>query len=150
MMNLLKISALVFLSSSVVGCGGEGGGGSASAPAVPSVQAIEDTVDIVAAPDFSFDIGKKITVSMDYAGVTDGALHLYVEAAHTMDNGEIIADPTSRITTLYPTRVDTVELEVNGNWSQLYVQWVPMSAQETEKNWVIELNEPSDSYLISF
>ncbi|MBO0206294.1 hypothetical protein J0678_25015, partial [Vibrio alginolyticus] len=75
-----------------------------------------------------------------------GALHLYSKAAYTTAIGDVIADPTSRITTLYPNMAGDVELEVNGNWTHLYAQWVPMSAQESEQNWSIALNNSNNNY----
>ncbi|MCV5920087.1 hypothetical protein OFN60_42300, partial [Escherichia coli] len=76
----------------------------------PSVQVLDNTADIVAERDFSFDIGEKITLSVNYTGSHEGALHLYSKAAYTTVNGDVIADPTSRITTLYPNMAGDVEL----------------------------------------
>ncbi|EJE4689681.1 hypothetical protein AWI38_002062, partial [Vibrio parahaemolyticus] len=117
---------------------------------MPSVQVLDNTADIVAERDFSFDIGEKITLSVNYTGSSEGALHLYSKAAYTTANGDVIADPTSRITTLYPNMAGDVELEVNGNWTHLYAQWVPMSAQESEQNWSIALNNSNNNYHIDF
>ena len=64
--------------------------------------------DIVAQRDFSFDVGEKITLSIDYSGSTKGALHLYSEAAFVKADGEVIPDPVSRITTIYPELTDEV------------------------------------------
>lgn len=132
--------------SLLTACGGGGDGGKSNpVAAVPA-----SSEDIVAQRDFSFDIGKKITLSVNYAGATKGALHIYSEAAFTKDNGEVIAEPTSRMTTIYPDLTDVVELEVNGNWPNLYVRWVPMSSAESEQSWSIALDEPSNSYHLAF
>ncbi len=122
-----KLLTIMFVPVFIVACGGGGGGGGGSStPApTPTVETIDNTQDIVAERDFSFDIGETITISMNYQGSADGALHLYTKAAFTTENGVVVADPMSRITTIYPTRTSEVELEVNGNWSQLYAQWVP-------------------------
>ncbi len=145
-----KLLTIMFASTLVAACGGGGGGGS-STPAPTSVaDEVDDTQDIVAQRDFSFDIGETITLSMNYQGSADGALHLYTKAAFTTENGDVIADPMSRITTVYPTRTSQVELEVNGNWTKLYAQWVPMSASESEKNWVISLNQSNNNYHLDF
>ncbi|WP_061035341.1 MULTISPECIES: hypothetical protein [Vibrio] len=147
-----KLLTIMFVPVFIVACGGGGGGGGGSStPApTPTVETIDNTQDIVAERDFSFDVGETITISMNYQGSADGALHLYTKAAFTTENGVVVADPMSRITTIYPTRTSEVELEVNGNWSQLYAQWVPMSANESEKNWVVSLNQSNNNYHIDF
>ncbi|HDM8193061.1 hypothetical protein [Vibrio harveyi] len=144
-----KLLTIMFASTLVAACGGGGGGSSTPAP-TPVADEVDDTQDIVAQRDFSFDIGETITLSMNYQGSADGALHLYTKAAFTTENGDVIADPMSRITTVYPTRTSQVELEVNGNWTKLYAQWVPMSASESEKNWVISLNQSNNNYHLDF
>ncbi|ELI6424857.1 hypothetical protein [Vibrio harveyi] len=145
-----KLLTIMFASTLVAACGGGGGGGSSTPAPAPVADEVDDTQDIVAQRDFSFDIGETITLSMNYQGSADGALHLYTKAAFTTENGDVIADPMSRITTVYPTRTSQVELEVNGNWTQLYAQWVPMSASESEKNWVISLNQSNNNYHLDF
>lgn len=147
-----KLLTIMFVPVFIVACGGGGGGGGGSStPApTPTVETIDNTQDIVAERDFSFDVGETITISMNYQGSADGALHLYTKAAFTTEDGVVVADPMSRITTIYPTRTSEVELEVNGNWSQLYAQWVPMSANESEKNWVVSLNQSNNNYHLDF
>ncbi|WP_274881584.1 hypothetical protein [Vibrio harveyi] len=145
-----KLLTIMFASTLVAACGGGGGGGSSTPAPAPVADEVDDTQDIVAQRDFSFDIGETITLSMNYQGSADGALHLYTKAAFTTENGDVIADPMSRITTVYPTRTSQVELEVNGNWTKLYAQWVPMSASESEKNWVISLNQSNNNYHLDF
>ncbi|WP_104028435.1 hypothetical protein [Vibrio jasicida] len=147
-----KLLTIMFVPVFIVACGGGGGGGGGgSTPTpTPTVETIDNTQDIVAERDFSFDVGETITISMNYQGSADGALHLYTKAAFTTENGVVVADPMSRITTIYPTRTSEVELEVNGNWSQLYAQWVPMSANESEKNWVVSLNQSNNNYHLDF
>jgi len=161
--KLFTISSLPLL---VAACGGGGGSSSAApaqtpsatpipvqtpaSPAQPAVAAITDTSEIVAQAGFSFDVGEKISLSMDYTGTTPGALHLYSESAFVMSNGDIVADPLSRITTVYPTQINVVELEVNGNWDQIYARWVPMSSSEQEQSWVISLDQSSNSYHLAF
>ncbi|HAS6967806.1 TPA: hypothetical protein NGT82_002846 [Vibrio parahaemolyticus] len=152
MKHSTKLLMTTLISALTVACGGGGGGGGSTTPPAPtpSVQVLDNTADIVAERDFSFDIGEKITLSVNYTGSTEGALHLYSKAAYTTVNGDVIADPTSRITTLYPNMAGDVELEVNGNWTHLYAQWVPMSAQESEQNWSIALNNSNNNYHIDF
>ncbi|TOI46057.1 hypothetical protein [Vibrio parahaemolyticus] len=152
MKHSTKLLMTTLISALTVACGGGGGGGGSTTPPAPtpSVQVLDNTADIVAERDFSFDIGEKITLSVNYTGSTEGALHLYSKAAYTTANGDVIADPTSRITTLYPNMAGNVELEVNGNWTHLYAQWVPMSAQESEQNWSIALNNSNNNYHIDF
>ena len=145
-----KLLTIMFASTLVAACGGGGGGGSSTPAPTPVADEVDDTQDIVAQRDFSFDIGETITLSMNYQGSADGALHLYTKAAFTTENGDVIAAPMSRITTVYPTRTSQVELEVNGNWTKLYAQWVPMSASESEKNWVISLNQSNNNYHLDF
>jgi hypothetical protein len=147
-----KLLTIMFVPVFIVACGGGGGGGGGSStPApTPTVETIDNTQDIVAERDFSFDVGETITISMNYQGSADGALHLYTKAAFTTEDGVVVADPMSRITTIYPTRTSEVELEVNGNWNQLYAQWVPMSANESEKNWVVSLNQSNNNYHLDF
>ncbi|MGR5335063.1 hypothetical protein ACPV5I_06530 [Vibrio gigantis] len=167
-----KISKLITMTSFslILGaCGGGGGGGgntsaspaqtpavtptpvqSPATPSQPAAAAAINTSDIVAPVGFSFDIGEKISLSMDYTGVTPGALHLYSESAFVMSNGDVVAEPTSRITTVYPTHTDVVELEVNGNWEQIYARWVPMSSKVQEQSWVIKLDQASNSYHLAF
>ncbi|MFW1334046.1 hypothetical protein ACEWBD_09365 [Vibrio parahaemolyticus] len=152
MKHSTKLLMTTLISALTVACGGGGGGGGSTTPPAPtpSVQVLDNTADIVAERDFSFDIGEKITLSVNYTGSTEGALHLYSKAAYTTVNGDVIADPTSRISTLYPNMAGDVELEVNGNWTHLYAQWVPMSAQESEQNWSIALNNSNNNYHIDF
>ncbi|WP_241573996.1 hypothetical protein [Vibrio parahaemolyticus] len=152
MKHSTKLLMTTLISALTVACGGGGGGGGSTTPPAPtpSVQVLDNTADIVAERDFSFDIGEKITLSVNYTGSTEGALHLYSKAAYTTVNGDVIADPTSRITTLYPNMAGDVELEVNGNWTHLYAQWVPMSAQESEQNWSLALNNSNNNYHIDF
>jgi|GEM_PF-1797674 len=159
-----KLLTIMSVSTLILACGGGGGGdssggssgsGSSSTPAPTPAQTtataqLKDTQDIVAQRDFSFCIGDKIMLSMNYQGTADGALHLYTKSAFTTADGVEIADPTSRVTTIYPTRTNQVELEVNGNWSKLYAQWVPMSASEPEQNWVITLNQSNKNYHLDF
>ncbi|MEZ8224438.1 hypothetical protein BCV39_05920 [Vibrio sp. 10N.286.55.E10] len=166
-----KISKLITMTSFsliISACGGGGGGGGntsaspaqtpaatptptpAQLPALVIQPAAISTSDIVAPVGFSFDIGEKISLSMDYTGTTSGALHLYSESAFVMSNGDVVADPLSRITTVYPTQIDVVELEVNGNWEQIYARWVPMSSSEKEQSWVISLDQSSNSYHLAF
>ena len=166
-----KISKLITMTSFsliISACGGGGGGGGntsaspaqtpaatptptpAQLPALVIQPAAISTSDIVAPVGFSFDIGEKISLSMDYTGTTSGALHLYSESAFVMSNGDVVADPLSRITTVYPIQIDVVELEVNGNWEQIYARWVPMSSSEKEQSWVISLDQSSNSYHLAF
>ncbi|ROS69581.1 hypothetical protein [Vibrio crassostreae] len=167
MNKISKLITMTSLSLAITACGGGGGGGNTSAspaqtpaatptqtPAQLPASAIQpaaiSTSDIVAPVGFSFDIGEKISLSMDYTGTTSGALHLYSESAFVMSNGDVVADPLSRITTVYPTQIDVVELEVNGNWEQIYARWVPMSSSEKEQSWVISLDQSSNSYHLAF
>ncbi|MFZ3517972.1 hypothetical protein L2D39_05930 [Vibrio harveyi] len=152
-MNIFtRLLIIIFVSLLVVACGGGdgGGGGSSTPPPEASDDPIKGTQDIVAQRDFSFDVGETITLSMNYQGASDGALHLYTREEFMAENGDVIADPMSRITTIYPTRTNQVELEVNGNWTKLYAQWVPMNAGESEKNWVISLNQSNNNYHLDF
>ena len=140
-MNIFtRLLTIIFVSLLAVACGGGdgGGGGSSTPPPEASDDPIKGTQDIVAQRDFSFDVGETITLSMNYQGASDGALHLYTKEAFTAENGDVIADPMSRITTIYPTR------------TKLYAQWVPMSASESEKNWVISLNQSNNNYHLDF
>ena len=119
-MNIFtRLLTIIFVSLLAVACGGGdgGGGGSSTPPPEASDDPIKGTQDIVAQRDFSFDVGETITLSMNYQGASDGALHLYTREAFMAESGDVIADPTSRITTIYPTRTNQVELEVNGNWT---------------------------------
>lgn len=153
-----KLLTIMSASTFILACGGGGGGdssggsGSSASPTPAQTASAEltDTQDIVAQRDFSFCIGDKITLSMNYQGTADGALHLYTKSAFTTEDGVEIADPMSRITTIYPTQTNQVELEVNGNWSKLYAQWVPMSASEPEQSWVITLNQSNKNYHLDF
>ena len=160
--KLITMTSFSFIVSACGGGGGGGGGNTSASPAqtpdatpsptpAPAIQpAAISTSDIVAPVGFSFDIGEKISLSMDYTGKTAGALHLYTESVFVMSNGEVVAEPTSRITTVYPTPTDVVELEVNGNWEQIYARWVPMSSQEQEQSWVITLDQSSNSCHLAF
>ncbi|MCY9875544.1 hypothetical protein OTK59_03155 [Vibrio natriegens] len=151
MKHSTKLLITSLISALTVACGGGGGGGGSSTPPTPAVAEVSDnTADIVAERDFSFDIGEKITLSVNYTGSTEGALHLYSKAAYTTENGTVIADPTSRVTTVYPTETEDVELEVNGNWTHIYAQWVPMSTKESEQNWSIALNNTNNNYHLDF
>lgn len=151
MKHSTKLFITSLISALTVACGGGGGGGGSSTPPTPAVAEVSDnTADIVAERDFSFDIGEKITLSVNYTGSTGGALHLYSKAAYTTENGTVIADPTSRVTSVYPTETEDVKLEVNGNWTHLYAQWVPMSAKESEQNWSIALNNTNNNYHLDF
>ncbi|CAM3104122.1 MULTISPECIES: hypothetical protein [Vibrio] len=159
MQGLNRMTLTVLASLCFTGCGGGGGGeagssGGGASTTTPTVTAtstpIENTADIVASRDFSFDVGQVITLSVDYSGSSDGAVHLYSQAAFTSDSGEVIADPTSRITTIYPSRTSTVTLEVNSNWQQIYAHWVPMASNETELSQVVTLDQASHSYQVSF
>ncbi len=169
MNKISKLITMTSLSLAITACGGGGGGGgsntSASPAQIPAATPTQtpaqlpasviqpaaiSTSDIVAPVGFSFDIGEKISLSMDYTGTTSGALHLYSESAFVMSNGDVVADPLSRITTVYPTQIDVVELEVNGNWEQIYARWVPMSSSEKEQSWVISLDQSSNSYHLAF
>lgn len=152
-MNIFtRLLTIIFVSLLAVACGGGdgGGGGSSTPPPEASDDPIKGTQDIVAQRDFSFDVGETITLSVNYQGASDGALHLYTREAFMAENGDVIADPMSRITTIYSTRTNQVELEVNGNWTKLYAQWVPMNAGESEKNWVISLNQSNNNYHLDF
>ncbi|MED5505359.1 MAG: hypothetical protein VYC54_13185 [Pseudomonadota bacterium] len=152
-MNIFtRLLTIIFVSLLAVACGGGdgGGGGSSTPPPEASDDPIKGTQDIVAQRDFSFDVGETITLSMNYQGASDVALHLYTREVFMSENGDVIADPTSRITTIYPTRTNQVELEVNGNWTKLYAQWVPMNAGESEKKWVISLNQFNNNYHLDF
>ncbi|CAK2097056.1 Lipoprotein [Vibrio crassostreae] len=169
MNKISKLITMTSLSLAITACGGGGGGGGGNTSASPAqtpaatptqtpaqlpASAIQpaaiSTSDIVVPVGFSFDIGEKISLSMDYTGTTSGALHLYSESAFVMSNGDVVADPLSRITTVYPTQIDVVELEVNGNWEQIYARWVPMSSSEKEQSWVISLDQSSNSYHLAF
>lgn len=99
-----KLLTIMFASTLIAACGGGGGGGSSTPAPTPVADEVDDTQDLVAQRDFSFDIGETITLSMNYQGSADGALHFYTKAAFTTENGDVIADPMSRITTVYPTR----------------------------------------------
>ncbi|EDP59653.1 hypothetical protein [Vibrio sp. AND4] len=150
-MNIfLRSLTVIFAIPLVVACGGGEGSGSPSPAPEASVAPIQTTKDIVAQRDFSFDVGETITLSMDYQGSSDGALHLYTRAAFTTENGVEIGDPLSRITTVYPTRTNQIELKVNSNWTKLYAQWVPMSANEREQNLVISLDQSNHNYHLDF
>ena len=168
MNKISKLTTMISFSLILSACGGGGGGGGntsaspaqtpaatpsptpAQLPASTIQPAAISTSDIVAPVGFSFDIGEKISLSMDYTGTTSGALHLYSESAFVMSNGDVVADPLSRITTVYPIQIDVVELEVNGNWEQIYARWVPMSSSEKEQSWVISLDQSSNSYHLAF
>ncbi len=71
---------------------------------------------------------------MDYTGTTQ-ALHLYSESAFTASNGDVVVysflEWPNRLSN---THRDVVELEVNGNWEQIYARWVPMSSKEQEQS----------------
>ncbi|AUI88622.1 hypothetical protein BS333_20170 [Vibrio azureus] len=124
------------------------GDGEDSSSVTPVPKSLPNTESLVAARDFDFDIGTKITLSMNYKGENDGALHIYSEAAYTDSSGDAIGDPRSRLTTVYPKLTEQIELEINTNWQQLYVHWVPMNVNESEQNWVISLNQANNTYHI--
>lgn len=130
--------------------GGTSAGTSATgSEAVASTQ-IENTSDIVAARDFSFDVGEKIMLTIQQSSSTKGVIYIYERIEHTFEDGSVAPDPLSHVTTIYPSQTPTIELEVNTNWENLYLQWVPMSSSETEQTWTLPLNESSNSYLLSF
>ncbi|NLS11996.1 hypothetical protein HGP28_03705 [Vibrio sp. SM6] len=135
------------LSILLTACGGgNDGGGSSSSGSVPSTPSPISTADLYASPDFSFDVGQNITLSIDYQNVGAGALTLF---SQTLDlGGSLIADPTSRVLTLRPSNTSAVQLEVNQNWQEIYAQWVPESADEPEQMVVIKLDAASNSYHI--
>ncbi|WP_341665408.1 hypothetical protein [Vibrio sp.] len=144
---------ILVMSLFVTACGGGGGGGEStggSSGGTVVSEAIVRSSDIVAERDFDFDLGSEITLSIDNSSGETGALHLYSKAAHVSQDGTIYADPMSRITTIYPNETQTVAIEVNGNWSQLYAEWVPMNSSSLERYWTIELNQSSQSYSLSF
>ncbi|MCQ6513419.1 hypothetical protein NPN18_27040, partial [Vibrio parahaemolyticus] len=68
MKHSTKLLMTTLISALIVACGGGGGGGGSSTPPAPaptpSVQFLENTADIVAERDFSFDICEKITLSV--------------------------------------------------------------------------------------
>ena len=118
MNKISKLTTMISFSLILSACGGGGGGGGntsaspaqtpaatpsptpAQLPASTIQPAAISTSDIVAPVGFSFDIGEKISLSMDYTGTTAGALHLYSESAFVMSNGGVVAEPTSRFTTV--------------------------------------------------
>ncbi|MEF1307261.1 hypothetical protein QTO17_35955, partial [Vibrio owensii] len=65
-----KLLTIVFASTLVAACGGGGGGGGGSSTPAPApvVDETDDTQDIMAQRDFSFDVGETITLSMNYQG----------------------------------------------------------------------------------
>ncbi|MCQ6508001.1 hypothetical protein NPM20_24705, partial [Vibrio parahaemolyticus] len=69
------------ISELILAIGGDGGvRGSTTHPApapTPSLQVLDNTADIVAEREFSFEIVEKITLSLNYTGSTEGAFHLY-------------------------------------------------------------------------
>ena len=154
----LKCKPVILITSLfLVACGGGGDGGGVSGDVAGGnsgqTAVSEATVrsqDIVADRDFDFELGSEITLSIDNSSGETGALHLYSSAEYVSQDGTIYADPMSRITTIYPNETPTVSIEVNENWSQLYAQWVPMNSGSMERSWAIELNQPSQSYSLSF
>lgn len=168
MNSIIKLSTLISMTALISACGGGGGGGSSttSSPAqateattedaletpqktVEALQ-IEGTQDIVAARDFDFSVGETITLTVQYSSESDGAIHIYSDVAHTFEDGSVAPDPMSRITTLFASESQTVDLEVNGNWDTLYLNWVPNLASESEQVEVVTLNQTSHSYLVQF
>ncbi|WP_028022433.1 hypothetical protein [Enterovibrio calviensis] len=166
---ILKRLNLIALPLILTACGGGGGGdasggttgsaadtgntgGSDVTSSSPSAEAttLTNTDDIVAARAFKFCIGQTIQLSVNYSGSTSGALHIFSQADYIHANGDVDVDPLSRITTIYPDLTTDVDIEVNGNWEQLYARWVPMSSSESEQTLVINLDESSHSYLVSF
>lgn len=159
MINPIKPLTLFAALASVVACGGGGGGGGGqdtanTTPAkpveAPTETPIERTADLVADRTFSFDVGQLITLSIDKGNAGKGALHIYSQAAHTFENGDVAAEPTSRVTTIYPAETDEVTLQVNNNWTKIYAQWVPMTSSEEEQTWTIDLNQTQNAYHLAF
>ncbi|WP_117232539.1 hypothetical protein [Vibrio maerlii] len=153
--SISMVGLISFTVLTACGGGGGGGGSSSSTPKASDVDGGNSSgagvtparaEDIVAARDFSFDVGETITLSLDFSDANEGALHLYYKAAFVKENGEVIPDPVSRVTTVYPDLTDEVELEVNGNWEMLYARWVPMNSSDSEQVWSLQLGQPSNSY----
>lgn len=61
MKHSTKLLITSLISALTMACGGGGGGGGSSTPPTPAVAEVSDnTADIVAERDFSFDIGEKL------------------------------------------------------------------------------------------
>ncbi|EOD81419.1 hypothetical protein D515_04321 [Grimontia indica] len=159
-MNItLKRMTLIALPLFLTACGGGGGGdtstgsggsGSSDVSSSSPTTSLVNTEDIVAARAFKFCIGDAIQLSVNYSGSTPGALHVYSQADYVHANGDVDVDPLSRLTTIYPDLTTTVDIEINGNWEQIYARWVPMSSSELEQTFVVTLNQASGAYVISF
>ncbi|GEM74793.1 hypothetical protein [Vibrio sagamiensis] len=149
-MRYVIASLLMLAVLGIVACGGQENSVERSAPPVAQSPKPAQTSQIIAERDFSFNSSKKITLSVEYSVQGKGAFHVYYKAAHVSSEGLVIGDPTSRITTIYPEQDQVVEIEVNSNWSSLYIHWVPMSVYQSELTLAIPLNQASDHYHITF
>ncbi|CZF82337.1 hypothetical protein GCE9029_03166 [Grimontia celer] len=159
MNTIIKSLTLFTLPVFLIACGGGGGGdtsggsggsGSTDISSSSPTTSLVNTEDIVAPRAFKFCIGDAIQLSVNYSGSTSGALHVYSHADYVHTNGDVDVDPLSRLTTIYPDLTTSVDIEINGNWEQIYARWVPMSSSEPEQTFVVTLNQASGAYVISF
>ncbi len=139
--SILFSSCLCLL---LLGCGG-GGGSSSSGPSTP-IQPLVDTKDLVAERDFTFTTERTISVDLAALNLNQGAMHVFTQVAHTTPEGRHIADPTSLLTTLYLDKISTVDLLLNNNIDNLYIQWTPMHSGQ-EQTWELALSSDQVHYL---
>tara|TARA_Y100001956_G_scaffold82584_1_gene104130 strand:+ start:5125 stop:5562 length:438 start_codon:yes stop_codon:yes gene_type:complete len=137
----------IFALFTLAACGG-GGGGSNSSPSSATTQTV-DTENIVAERDFLFQLEHKISLDLIQSGSDKGVIHIYTQLDAELDDGRLIANPTSHLTSIYPQASPSTDLIVNRNWVALYLQWTPMGNGE-EKTFRLKLSPDQSQYLLQF
>ena len=128
---------LLGLALALHGCGGGGddSGGNTTAPVVdpvvtqPQEPAPENTAELAVPADFDFRTDSDVEISVGSVIPGEGIINIYHDFDyHDQVNDIYYPNYTTRVLSFDPNVTNGLTIQVNRNWSALYVEFVPMSA----------------------
>ena len=155
MMRLYTVMLVMFLFYLLSACGGGGDTDSADvAPdpvtPIPPLPAPLHTADIQAEASFDFRIDNTTTIHVDSAPPSRGIINIYYSTAfYDQELGKYYPDYSSLIASWRPSTDIPYSVSFNKNWSGLLFEWIPESAEHTEKSYYFEKEALTDQLYLN-
>ena len=157
MMRLYTVMLVMFLFYLLSACGGGGDSDTDSAAVapdpvtpIPPLPAPLQTADIQAQASFDFRIDNTITIHVDSAPPSRGIINIYYSTAfYDQELGKYYPDYSSLIASWRPSIDIPYSVSFNKNWPGLLFEWIPESAEHTEKSYYFEKEALADQLYLN-
>ncbi len=124
---ILSLIIVGILTLTLVGCGG--GDSDTNTKVITPVPA-STTADLEVAPDFNFRIDMDMVLSITEVPQYAGVVNVYYDYEfHDEVNNIYYPDYATKLLSFSPSASTSVDIQVNKNWVNLIVEFVPIEAE---------------------